>query len=128
MNNPNPLSKETPQETSDRVAKAYFRVKDEDSRRRIIGQLLIGTVEFVVYCLLAAVGLYFGPRAEYHSPVALRGGWADRIGAFWLVSCVGGVRYRVRLKAGSVNLYRVVSAAGAPCQLEGRGSAFECAP
>jgi len=116
VNNPNLPSNETPQETSDRVAEGYFRVKDEESRRLVIGQLLIGAVEsaaivpllfylrfravgplgwgttifFVVYCLLAAVGLYFRPRTEYHSPVALRGGWADRIGAFWLVSCVFG--------------------------------------
>lgn len=116
MNNPNLPSRETPQETSDRVAKSFFGVKDEDSRRRAIGELLVGALEltaivpllfylrfrtvgplgwgttifFVVYCLLAAIGLYFGPRTEYHSPVASHGDWADRIGAFWLVSCVFG--------------------------------------
>ena len=116
VNNHNPPSSETPQETSDRVAKGYFRIKDEDSQRHTIGQLLMGAVElaalvpllfylrfrtvgplgwgttifFVVYCLLAAVGLYFRPRTEYHSPVALHGGLADRLGGFWLVSCAFG--------------------------------------
>jgi hypothetical protein len=41
-------------------------------------------------CLLAAVGVYFRPRQEYHSPVELRGDWGDKIGAFWLVSCAFG--------------------------------------
>jgi hypothetical protein len=44
----------------------------------------------VVYCLLSATGLYFLPRTEYHTPVALRGDWVDRLGAFWLVSCAFG--------------------------------------
>lgn len=48
------------------------------------------TIFFVVYCLLAAAGLYFGPRREFHTPVRLRGDWLDRIGAFWLVACVFG--------------------------------------
>lgn len=48
------------------------------------------TIFFVGYCLLAAVGLYFGPRQEFHTPVKLVGDWADRIGAFWLVACVFG--------------------------------------
>jgi Kef-type K+ transport system membrane component KefB len=42
-------------------------------------------------CLLTAVGIYFKPRAEYHSPVSLRGGIGDAIGSFWLISCVFGV-------------------------------------
>lgn len=43
-----------------------------------------------VYCALAAAGLYFLHRPEYHSPVATRGDWVDRVGAFWLVSCAFG--------------------------------------
>ena len=38
------------------------------------------TVFFVMYCLLTAIGLYFRPRTEFHSPVRLRGDWADRVG------------------------------------------------
>jgi hypothetical protein len=45
------------------------------------------TVFLVVYCLLSAVGLYFLRRPAYHTPVALRGDWRDRIGAFWLMAC-----------------------------------------
>jgi hypothetical protein len=45
---------------------------------------------FVVYCLLAAIGLYFLPQREYHTPVRLWGDWADRLGAFWLMACVFG--------------------------------------
>jgi hypothetical protein len=48
------------------------------------------TVFLVVLCLLAAVGLYFLRRPEYHTPVALRGDWLDRVGAFWLVACAFG--------------------------------------
>jgi len=48
------------------------------------------TVFFVMYCLLTAIGLFFRPRTEFHSPVRLRGDWADRVGAFWLVSCAFG--------------------------------------
>jgi hypothetical protein len=107
----------SPQETADRVARTYFGVGDEPgSRRRVIIRLLgqavgfvalipalfwlnfgeIGgfgwatTLFFVGYCLLAAVGLYFQPRRQYHTPVAVRGDWADRVGAFWLVSCLFG--------------------------------------
>ena len=57
----------------------------------IIGPLGWGlTVFFDVLCLLWAVGLFFLPRTEYHSPVRVRGDWLDRIGAFWLVGCVFG--------------------------------------
>lgn len=116
MKSQNLLSVETPQETADKVARSFFGVKDEDSRRRVIIGLLCGAVEVVVlvpllfylrfrtvgplgwgttvflavYCLLAAVGLFFAPRTEYHSPVALRGDWADRLGGFWLVACLFG--------------------------------------
>ncbi len=116
MNNLDLPPGETPQEVADQAARTYFGVTDEVSRRDAIRQLLLGaagaavlipllfylrfrdvgplgwgtTVFFVVYCLLAAIGLYFRPRTEYHSPVHLRGGWADRLGGFWLVSCVFG--------------------------------------
>ncbi|HEY8227642.1 MAG TPA: hypothetical protein VIG25_20390 [Pyrinomonadaceae bacterium] len=107
---------ETPQQVSDQVSRIYFGVVDSNSRRRAIRQCLIGAVEaavlvpslfylrfravgplgwgttvfFVVYLLLTAIGLYFRTRPEYHSPIALRGNWLDRIGAFWLVGCVFG--------------------------------------
>jgi hypothetical protein len=42
------------------------------------------------YCILAAAGLFFLHRPEYHSPVIMRGDWVDRIGAFWLMACVFG--------------------------------------
>jgi hypothetical protein len=106
----------TPQETADEVARTYFGVTDEASRGRAIRRCLtsvvwftllipsifylrfrhIGplgwgtTVFFDLYCLLSAVGLYFQPRTEYHSPVRSRGDWLDRVGAFWLVGCAFG--------------------------------------
>jgi ABC-type phosphate transport system permease subunit len=42
-------------------------------------------------CLLTAVGIYFKPHSEYHSPVPLHGGIGDAIGSFWLISCVLGI-------------------------------------
>ena len=89
---------------------------DDVSRRRVIRQCLIGapvtavsvpalfylrfgrvgplgwgtTVFFVVYLLLTAIGLYFRPRTEYHSPVRVHGDWLDRVGAFWLMGCAFG--------------------------------------
>lgn len=45
------------------------------------------TVFLVALCLLVGVGMYYGGRPEYHTRVASRGGWADRVGAFWLVAC-----------------------------------------
>ena len=48
------------------------------------------TVFLVAFCLLAAIGLYYLRRPQYHTPVALRGDWGDRVGAFWLVSCAFG--------------------------------------
>jgi hypothetical protein len=113
MNNSDP----SPKETADRIAKVFFGVgSDKASQQTAIRQLLLGAVEcavlipllffwrfgdigglgwgttifFVGYCLLAATGLYFRPRTEYHTPVRLRGDWVDRVGAFWLVSCVFG--------------------------------------
>ena len=111
-NKPDP----SPQKTADQVAKAFFGVTSEASRQTAIRQLLIAAVEcailipllfywrfrdigglgwgttifFVAYCLLGAVGLYYRPLTEYHTTVPLRGDWLDRIGAFWLVSCVFG--------------------------------------
>jgi hypothetical protein len=45
------------------------------------------TVFLVALCLLVGVGLYFAGRPEYHTRVEPRSGWADRVGAFWLMSC-----------------------------------------
>lgn len=112
-----PPQEKTPQETSDEIARTIFGVEaDPASRKAAIRQLLVAatgcallvsllfhmnfgevgglgwgmTVFLVVYCLLAALGLYFRAKPEYHTSVPLRGGWADRVGAFWLVSCVFG--------------------------------------
>ena len=116
MNPPTRTPEMTPQETADLVAESFFGVTDEASRRRVIRQCLVAaplyavgipalfyirfgevgplgwgtTVFFVVYCLLVAVGLYFRPRTEYHTPVRARGDWLDRVGAFWLLGCVFG--------------------------------------
>ncbi len=60
-------------------------------RFREIGALGWGTtIFFDAYCLLSAIGLYFQPRTEYHSPIWLRGDWLDRVGAFWLIGCAFG--------------------------------------
>ena len=107
----------TPEEISNLIAKKFFGVGPEPAdRKKTVLQLLIAalvcavlipamflvkfgsidglgwgvTIFFVAYCLLAAVGLYFGPRRKFHSPVRLRGDWIDSIGAFWLVSCAFG--------------------------------------
>ncbi len=105
-----------PDEVSKQIAESFFGVKDDASRRRVIRQLLLSasgcavliplifelrfgevtsigwgtTIFFVAYCLLAAIGLYFQPRTQYHTPVRLRGDWLDRLGAFWLICCVFG--------------------------------------
>ena len=115
-----------PQEVSDQIAETFFGVTDEASRRRVIRQCLIGAVEAVVlvpclfylrfgrvgplgwgatvffstYLLLTAIGLYFRPRTEYHSPVALRGDWKDRVGAFWLMGCAFGPFFGWLLTSG----------------------------
>lgn len=107
----------SPEKTAGQVAKAFFGVgPDKASRQRAIRELLLSALEsvvlvpllfylrfgevtdlgwgltvfFVVYCLLAAVGLYFRPKSEFHTPVKLRGDWIDHLGAFWLVSCAFG--------------------------------------
>jgi hypothetical protein len=108
--------KETPRETADAMARVFAGVTDDVSRRRAILEWLGATpkitalipmafylefgaigplgwgcaVFFDVYCLLWAIVLYFRTRTEYHSPVRLRGDWADRVGAFWLVGCAFG--------------------------------------
>jgi hypothetical protein len=114
MSQPPPID---PKETSDTIARGYFGVEaDPASRQRAARQMLISalasaslvpilfylrfgevdalgwgtTVFFVVYCILTAIGLYFGPRTEYHTRVPLRGDWLDKLGAFWLVACVFG--------------------------------------
>ncbi|HSS22167.1 MAG TPA: hypothetical protein VLL54_19005 [Pyrinomonadaceae bacterium] len=105
-----------PQEVSAYAARKFFGVVDEESRTRAIRRSLTSviwftvlvpvifylrfhrvgplgwgtTVFFDVYCVLSAIGLYFQPRTEYHSPVALKGNWIDRVGAFWLVACAFG--------------------------------------
>ena len=109
-------AKGAPQETADAMARVFAGVVDDVSRRRpilewlgaapkitvlipmafylefrAIGPLGWGcAVFFDVYCLLWAVGLYFRPRTEYHSPVRPRRDWVDRVGAFWLVGCAFG--------------------------------------
>ena len=50
----------------------------------------VSTLVFVVYCLIAATGVYARPLAAYRTTVPPRGDWMDRMGAFWLVSCVFG--------------------------------------
>jgi len=45
------------------------------------------SVFLATLCLLVGVGMYFARRTEYHTRVEARGGWADRVGAFWLVAC-----------------------------------------
>ncbi|MFN8597087.1 MAG: hypothetical protein U0559_13010 [Anaerolineae bacterium] len=107
----------SPKDISDSVARSFFGVEaDRASRSRAAGQMLLSalfsailtpalfllrfgevgplgwgtTVFFVLYCVLAAIGLYFGPRTEYHTRVPLRGDWLDKVGAFWLMACVFG--------------------------------------
>lgn len=45
------------------------------------------SVFFVVLFLLMALGFFFMHRTEYHTPVAMRGDWLDKLGGFWLVAC-----------------------------------------
>jgi len=107
----------SPEKTASQVARSFFGVgPDKVSRQSAIRGLLLAAVEsavlvpllfywrfgevtdlgwgltvfFVAYCLLAAVGLYFQPKSEFHTPVKLRGDWLDHVGAFWLVSCAFG--------------------------------------
>jgi hypothetical protein len=114
---PDNNSSSSQKETADRMAKFFFGVGTDDaSQKTAIRQLLLGaiicaasipllfylrfgevggigwgtTIFFVFYCLLAATGLYFRSKPEYHTPVPLRGDWLDHIGAFWLVCCVFG--------------------------------------
>lgn len=48
------------------------------------------TAFLVVMCELFALGLYFGGRPAFHTPVARKDDWLDRVGAWWLVACAGG--------------------------------------
>lgn len=128
MNSPTRTHGMTPREVADSVAETFFGVTDERSRRRVIRRCLVAAAEcaalvpaifylrfgrvgplgwgttafFVVYLLLCAVGLYFGPRAEYHTPVRLRGDWLDRVGAFWLIGCAFGPFFGWILTTGSI--------------------------
>jgi len=108
---------DAPEETAEKIARGFFGVKpDPASRRGAVLEFLAGalaslvlvpflfwlffgqvdgfvwglTIFFAVYCLLAAVGIFFLPRREFHTKVLLHGNLADRIGAFWLVSCAFG--------------------------------------
>jgi hypothetical protein len=57
----------------------------------VVNAFAWGVAGFIAaICLLTAVGLYFQPLEQYHTPVLPRGDWGDRIGAFWLVSCFIG--------------------------------------
>ncbi len=105
------------QETADQIAEGFFGVDDNPATQRAaVRNLLLGAIEvaflipvlfllrfgevgglgwgttvfFVVYCLLAAVGLQFRSQPKYHTPVTARGDWLDWVGAFWLVSCAFG--------------------------------------
>jgi hypothetical protein len=107
----------SPQETARQIASTFFGVgPDKASQQQAIRKLLLSavacavlipvlfylrfgevdglgwgtTIFFVAYCLLAAIGIYFQDRTEYHTPVQLRGDWIDRVGAFWLICCVFG--------------------------------------
>jgi hypothetical protein len=48
------------------------------------------TVFLVALCILVGVGSYYASRPEYHTQVESSGGWADRVGAFWLLACAFG--------------------------------------
>jgi hypothetical protein len=140
----------SPQETSDAVAYSFFGVTDEASRKlairrcltslvlvtaiiplifylrfRQVGPLGWGTtVFFDAFCLLSAIGLYFGPRTQFHSPIKLRGDWLDRVGAFWLIGCAFGPFFGWIVTTGTIPItstswhwlygLRVFVAAGIP--------------
>jgi hypothetical protein len=57
------------------------------------------TVFLVVLSLLISVGIFFRGRPAYHTPVGVRGGWLDRIGALWLVACAFGPAFGWALTA-----------------------------
>jgi hypothetical protein len=106
-----------PQKTADEVAQNFFGAgQDKASNRAAVRQWLLAavvcavlipslfylrfgevsglgwgtTVFFVFFCILAAIGLYFRTRPEFHTSVRLRGDWLDRVSALWLVCCVFG--------------------------------------
>lgn len=56
-----------------------------------LNAFVFGFVGFLtVFQILAIVGLRFYDRDDLHSTKDLKGDWADKIGAFWLVSCFFG--------------------------------------
>lgn len=111
------MTRPDPQDSAADVTRRYFKIDtDPASLRRAVVQFVFGalwsaaliplifklrfgvvgdmgwgtTVFFVAYCLVAAVALFFQKRTEFHTTVKLRGDWADKVGAFWLVACVFG--------------------------------------
>jgi hypothetical protein len=117
QDHPPPDTGETPEETAEKIARGFFKIEPDPASRQaavlrfllsaaasivvvpLLHWLMFGQVDgfawgmtifFVVYCLLAAVGIFFLPRTEFHTRVRLVGDLADRIGAFWLVSCAFG--------------------------------------
>lgn len=114
---PNSLPDANSSRTAEAVARVFFRTgTDSSSLKRDVRRWLMGiiwsflliplifylrfgqvgpvgwglTIFFSVYCMLAALGLHFLVRPEYHTPVSARNDWLDRIGAFWLVACAFG--------------------------------------
>jgi len=112
-----PAPEQDPQAAAEAVARGYLKLDtDPASLRRAALRFVIGAVEsavliplifklrfgvvgdlgwgttvfFVAWCLLAAVGLFFQKRPEFHTTVKLRGDWLDHLGAFWLVACAFG--------------------------------------
>jgi hypothetical protein len=108
-------STKPPRSTAEDVARAYYRQtaanRSELPPRFLFAGLLCAllvpaifylrfgevdglgwglTIFLTLFCWLSALGLYFLPRSEYHTPVELRNDRWDRIGAFWLVSCAFG--------------------------------------
>jgi hypothetical protein len=54
----------------------------------VVGPLGWGLTIFLsVVCLLIAGGFHFQLRPQYHTPVAMKNDWLDRIGSLWLVVC-----------------------------------------
>jgi hypothetical protein len=97
-----------------RLTQSYFKVSaTKESATRMARRFLIGavcmavlipalfylqagrldalswgfTIFSVVLFLLMALGFFFMHRTEYHTPVAMRGDWLDKLGGFWLVAC-----------------------------------------
>jgi hypothetical protein len=60
------------------------------------------TAFFVVYMCLVALGLFFGSRTEYHTKVAMKGDWMDKIGAWWLMGCAFGPLFGWFFTSGTI--------------------------